>query len=205
MRELLSSILVAMVIFASTDLDSVVMLTVFFADPTMRARAVVMGQFLGNGALVLVSVVSGVLALSVPPEWIALLGVVPVFLGMRGFVRLLRRRREDPDVEEPAVRERKLQGKTHSQILAVALVTMAHGADNLGIYIPLFARAPGKIPVYVTVFTVMMGISMLVGHTLVKNRLLGKKIARFGQVVIPFVMVGLGVHILWGARGLLPF
>lgn len=37
----------------------------------------------------------------------------------------------------------------HSQLFAVAAVTIANESDNLGVYIPVFARTPTAIPVFV--------------------------------------------------------
>lgn len=199
MLEFLSSLLVAVIVFATTDLDNLLVLTVFFADPAMRPRNVVIGQFLGIGSLVLLSAASAFLALAVPAEWIGLLGIVPIILAVRGFLRLF----GPAAVDDPGRREQRLQAKTHSQVLAVTLVTMAHGADNVGIYIPLFARNPVMIPVYVAVFAVMLTLSLQVGHALVKNRVLGERLRRYGRYVIPCVLLGLGVNILWGARPLL--
>ena len=79
---------------------------------------------------------------------------------------------------------------------------MAHGADNLGVYIPLFARTPAHIPLYVAVFAVMTALSCLLGHTLIRNRLLSARIIRYGHAIVPFFLCGLGLQILWGARPL---
>jgi cadmium resistance protein CadD (predicted permease) len=148
-----------------------------------------------------ISVTSGLLAWTVPPAWVAILGVVPLFLGIRGLTRWLRHRATS-DPAATTQREHQLQAKTHSQVLAVALVAMAHGSDNLGIYIPLFAKTPAMIPLYVAVFLVMTTFSCIIAHKLVTHRMLGDKINRYGRVVIPFVLLGLGLNILWGARSL---
>ena len=83
MQHLFSALVIAIVAFTSTNLDNLIVLSAFLADPAMRFRSVVLGQFLGIGAIVLVSVVSGLLALAIPPTWIALLGVIPIFLGVQ--------------------------------------------------------------------------------------------------------------------------
>ncbi len=89
-------------------------------------------------------------------------------------------------------------------MLAVAGVTLANGGDNLGVYIPLFSRVPRLVPLYVAVFTIMTGVWCAAGYQLVNNPLLGKRIGRYGRVALPFVLVALGVWILYGARVLLP-
>lgn len=50
---------------------------------------------------------------------------------------------------------------------------------------------------------VMTVVWCWLGHKLVNNRLLGEHVRRYGHVALPFVLVALGIHILWGARVLL--
>ncbi len=197
-KHLVTAILVALVVFCATNVDNLLVMTIFLADSKMRPRSVILGQFLGNGALVLAGILAGLLALAIPSAWTALLGIAPVLLGIRGFIKLLQRR-PTPDAAAVPEQERKAQAKTRSQTLAVALVTMAIGGDNLGIYIPLFAKTPAEIPVYVAVFALLIALSCLVSRTLVKNKLLSQNITRYGHVIIPFILLGVGIYILWGA------
>jgi cadmium resistance protein CadD (predicted permease) len=61
-------------------------------------------------------------------------------------------------------RERGLEERTHSQILAVASVTVANGGDNLGVYIPLFANEPKSIGMYAALFALLTAIWCAVGY-----------------------------------------
>src|SRR5688572_980443 len=72
------------VVFATTNIDDILLLAAFFADRTMRPAAVVVGQFVGIAALTFASAVAALLALTVPDGWIALLGIAPLALGIRG-------------------------------------------------------------------------------------------------------------------------
>lgn len=202
MQDWLSSLGLAVVVFASTNIDDIILLSVFFADPAIRTRPVIAGQFLGIGAIVAVSIAAGLASLAIPPGWVALLGLAPLLLGIRGFFKLFRKSQGDA-VGERTEREHRIEAKTRSQVLAVASVTMANGGDNLGVYIPLFAKTPSTIPINITVFAVMTALWCLIGYGLVKNPLLSGKISRYGHIALPFVLVGLGLHILWGARMLL--
>lgn len=187
--------------FASTNVDDIVLLSVFLADPTVRTRAVVGGQFLGIGTLVVLSIMAGLAALSIPLGWVSLLGIAPILLGLRALFRLIKKQLDPPP--NLVDQEQRLQAKTGSQVLAVAAVTIANGGDNLGIYIPLFAETPGWIPLYAGIFTAMTALWCFIGFHLVKNPLLGDKISRYGHIALPFVLITLGLHILWGARVLI--
>lgn len=195
--ELAATITKAVVVFASTNVDDVVLLMVLFADPKLRPRAVVTGQYVGVTVLVLLSAVAGAAAVAVPAGWISLLGAVPLALGLYKGFEVLRARgaaNDDPTRSE-------LAGS--SQVLAVAGVTLANGADNLGVYIPLFAVERRSLVVYAAVFAVMVALWCALGFKLVEHRAVGGKIRRYGHVALPIVLVLLGVHILFGVRAVL--
>jgi cadmium resistance protein CadD (predicted permease) len=204
MAASLALIGISATVFVSTNIDDIFLLAAFFADPHLRARAIVAGQFLGIGVLVLGSALASVATLAIPEGYTALLGVVPLILGVRKLSALRGASGESASEEGQAkASEQRMERRTHSQVLAVAGVTIANGGDNLGVYIPLFASEPRAIPWHVVVFAVMTALWCLAGHALVKNRLLGDPIRRYGHLVLPFVLIGLGLYILAGARVLL--
>ncbi len=194
----LDALLTATAVFAATNVDDLVVLSAFFADPKMPPRSVVAGQFLGIGALVLVSILAGLASVAVPDGWPAVLGLAPLGLGLWKGWQLLRTRRgggDDANDATPPVGT--------SPVLAVAAVTIANGGDNLAVYIPLLAANRSSMASYVGVFTALTAVWCALGFALVKNRVFGARIQRYGHVALPFVLIGLGVHILSGARTLL--
>jgi cadmium resistance protein CadD (predicted permease) len=201
---LLTVIGMGVVVFAATNIDDILLLSAFFADHALRARAVVVGQFVGIGVLTVGSAVAALLSLAIPDGWIGLLGLAPLGLGLRG---LHARRRSRGASESDAVEllhapETRAQ-RGHAQWLAVALVTMANGGDNLGVYIPLFSRELSWVPVYAGVFAALTGLWCLAGYRLVHHPILGARIRQHGHVALPFVLIGLGLYILLDARALL--
>jgi len=199
---LFTAIVTGAVVFALTDIDDLVLLIAFFADPRLRARTVVAGQYLGIAALTAVSALAAWAALAIPPGWTALLGAVPLALGLHQLWKL--RRGADEDVGDDSIEsERQMEGRLHSQVLGVAAVTIANGADNLSVYIPLFAAHPAWLPVYVMTFAIMTGLWCALAHRLVRNRAVGALLQHWGHVLLPVVLIALGLHILWGARVLL--
>jgi len=95
---------VAVVVFASTNVDDVFVLAAFFADPRLRVRAIVLGQFLGIGALVAASAAAACAWLAMPDGYPALLGVVPLALGLQKLWGLRRSGRSETEDghDEPA-------------------------------------------------------------------------------------------------------
>jgi cadmium resistance protein CadD (predicted permease) len=119
----------AIAIFAVTNVDEIVLLAVLFGSG-LKARAVVAGQFIGIGVLTAASVAAAYAAATVPDAWIRGLGIVPLLMGLYLLVQLWRRRGPgDDDLQA----ERRLEGRLHSQVLAVAAVAIANGGDNLSL------------------------------------------------------------------------
>lgn len=83
MLEILQTIVLAAVLFAATNADDLVLLTIFFAEPKLRPRDVVLGQLAGIGALTAISYTAAMLALAVPHGWLPWVGLVPLYIGVR--------------------------------------------------------------------------------------------------------------------------
>jgi cadmium resistance protein CadD (predicted permease) len=185
----------AIVVFVATNVDDILLLAALFGSALM-ARAVVVGQFIGIAVLTAVSVGAAYAATAVPAEWIRWLGLLPLALGVWLLIQLWRRRAPRDDGDDDVVKERKFEARLHSQVLAVAAITVANGGDNLGVYIPLFAKDVSVLPLYIGVFTVLTAVWCWLGYVLVKNPVGAAVMARWGHILLPFVLIAIGAHIL---------
>jgi cadmium resistance transport/sequestration family protein len=184
----------AIVVFASTNIDDIFVLLGFFADSRLRARNVVIGQYLGIGALVIVSIAASLISLFLAPAYVGLLGVLPILIGIKRLFEL----RQDAKEKMPPDESRS---GTLGQIGAIAIVTIANGADNLGVYAPLFSTQNAlQITVTVTVFVIMTALWIVIAHWLVNHRTVGPPIQRYGHICVPLVLIGLGLYILYNAE-----
>jgi cadmium resistance protein CadD (predicted permease) len=59
------------------------------------------------------------------------------------------------------------------------------------------------IPAYAVGFAVMTATWCAAGYGLVNNRVAGQQVRQYGQIALPFVLIGLGLYILSGALVLL--
>jgi cadmium resistance protein CadD (predicted permease) len=77
-------------------------------------------------------------------------------------------------------------------------VTFSNGGDNIGVYTPLFAKYSSafEVATLVSVFMAMTAVWCAIGYYLVNHPLFEKYMRRFGRVVLPFVLIGLGVYII---------
>jgi cadmium resistance protein CadD (predicted permease) len=174
---------------------------VFFADSRLNKRSVVGGQFLGMGAVILLSVAGALLAWAIPLGWLGLLGFVPLGLGLARLPGLFRRNRGgvDPDERLAHAQEDRLERRLGSQSLAVAAVVVANGADNLGVYIPLFAAERESIVLYLVLFSLLTAVWCVLAYRLVKLPRIDRVFRRFGHLLLPFVLIALGLRILSGS------
>jgi len=78
----LSIALIAIGVFATTNVDDLLVLAGFFSDKRLVHWQVVAGQVLGIGALVAASLAAALIAFVVSPAYVGLLGIVPLIIGV---------------------------------------------------------------------------------------------------------------------------
>lgn len=183
------SVVTAVAAFAATNIDDILILALFFSQvgTALRRWHVVTGQVVGFTGLVAISLLGFAFSFLLPRPYIGLLGILPILLGLRAWFT--------PDEGEPQVEVRS--GDGFAGVLSVAAVTFANGADNIGIYTPLFASStlPGLL-VTLTVFYLMLFLWCLAGYFIARQPAIAKLLSRYGHIVMPLVLIGLGVFIV---------
>lgn len=184
MKPLLGVLAASATTFAATNVDDLLLLTFFFARRIPTGR-VVAGQYLGFLGIVTVSLCGVWLALEIPHSWIRLLGIIPLAIGIRHFLR-----------SRPSGPERSL--RQSMGVLPIALVTLANGADNVGIYVPFFTITRTYLWLILTVYFALVPIWCMVGKIVGDHRLALSVVERYGHWLVPLVFVALGTYILMG-------
>ena len=179
-------------VFAGTNVDDLIVLTVLFLSARAAGRPrpwqVWAGQYAGIGALVAISALAALGLTLVPDRWVPLLGLVPLALGVRGLVRAVRPRSGAAD--PPVVA---------GNLVAVAGVTIANGADNIAVYTPMFRTIglAGSV-VTVAVFAVLVAVWCLAASWLGGHQRVVAVVERYGHWLVPVVFIAIGVVILAG-------
>ena len=185
----------AFVAFVSTNIDDIFVLLGFYADPDYRARDVVAGQFVGIFTLFAISAIVSLVSLVIPAEYLRLLGIAPIFIGLKKLYDLWRG-------HETIETQLESHPRGKRGLLAVASVTIANGGDNIGIYAPIFAAKPAyALAVFGVVFALMTALWCAVGYWLVQHRTLGAPIRRYGHRIMPLVLIAIGGMILFHRNG----
>jgi cadmium resistance transport/sequestration family protein len=207
MDELITAVPTGMTAFAATNIDDIVILMILFtqANTTLRGRHIVIGQYLGFVALVIISLVGFLSGLVFPQHWLGLLGLVPIALG---FNTLLNPETDTEGetletLEEPP--RSLLSNLLSPQIYGVAAITIANGSDNIGIYTPLFASSTlVKLLIILSIFFLLVGVWCFAAYWLTQQQQLAHTLARYGNTFVPYVLIGLGVLIVLNSGALSP-
>ena len=196
MDELVTAVPTGLVAFTATNIDDVVMLTLFFSqvNAVFRSRHVVVGQYLGFGALVVASLPGFFSGLIVPRAWIGMLGAIPIAFGIS---RLLNTEAQESEVEITPPDRLTWLNFLSPQAFNVAAVTVANGSDNISIYAPLFASSSLEtLLVILSTFFLMVGVWCVAAYKLTHMGAIADTLTRYGNYLAPFVLIGLGVLIL---------
>lgn len=191
--------------FMATNVDDIVLLTLLFARLPHRARALPLmaGQLLGFSLLVLISLL-GVLGHQVLPHGgLGLLGLLPIALGLR---RWQQAGGSDVAPLQAAEAGQSSQGLTGAgplaELLGMAGLTLANGSDNIGVYLPLFARADrSAVTVTLITFAAALVLWMALAWGLTRLPALAPLLHRYGGALVPFVLISLGLLILLATPG----
>ena len=189
---IVSSVLPAIGLFIVTNIDDIIVLSLFFArgagqrGTTARITA---GQYLGFagslGAAVLVTL--GAEAF-LPPEITPYFGLIPLALGLWAAWQAWR----DDDGEDDARVADKNVG-----IVTVAAVTFANGGDNIGVYVPVFLSVgPAAVVAYCVVFLVLVAVLVLAARFVATRAPIAEVLERWEHVLFPIVLIALGIFIL---------
>jgi len=190
---LLQSIFSASAVYISTSIDYLFILLVIFSQSHTKQglRQIYWGQYLGTGILVMVSLFAAYVLNFIPQDWIiGLLGLIPIYLGIRVAVT-------GEEEEEEEVAEKLTARGTSRLFWTVALITIASGGDNLGIYIPYFASlSVSEIIIALVVFVISVALLCFISFKLAKISFVSTTLEKYERIIVPIVFIGLGIFIM---------
>jgi cadmium resistance protein CadD (predicted permease) len=181
--------------FAAAAVDNLIIVTALFTSSRATGRprpgSIVAGQYIGFAAIVGTSLVAAAGLRAIPDRWVGLVGFIPIAVGVRELWRL---RGNDDDSRPPLA----------STVAAIAMVTFTNGADDIGVYAPLF-RSLQVIPglLVAAEFLLLIGLWCAVGALLGTHRVVVATLGRTSNWLVPLVFISIGIVILAnGARTL---
>jgi cadmium resistance protein CadD (predicted permease) len=184
---LLESAIAALFAFVVTNLDDLALLILWFsaARSPIQVRQIILGQYLGFLALVGLSLPGWFGGQWLSPAWLGWLGCIPIGIGLKAAFN----HRDDDAPVPPRPPSRTL-------IIQVAAVTIANGGDNIGIYLPFFARQSGpSLGLTLIIFLTLVALWCALARWLIQHPQMEQWIQRYGDRLIPIGLIGLGLYI----------
>jgi cadmium resistance protein CadD (predicted permease) len=193
MIDILGLVAIGVAAFVATNIDDIFVLMMFFSALTIPVRQVVLGQYIGIGLLIAISALGSLIALVVPTYVIGLMGIIPITIGIRNLVKI---RKKDRSPSKQVMQDKR--DKSFLSFLTVAAVTFSNGGDNIGVYIPLFSKynTVSQITALTVVFIAMTAVWCMASYYFVNHPLVVSRIRHTGNIILPFVLIGLGIYIL---------
>ena len=199
---IVSSILQAIGLFIATNIDDIVILSLFFGRGQGQpgtTRRILAGQYLGFLGILGAAVAAAFGAQVLLPEAILpYFGLIPLGLGLWAAWQAWRNRGQDDDDEA------QLEGKRVS-VWTVAAVTFANGGDNIGVYVPVFVSVSwSAVLAYCIVFLLLVAALVFLTKWISSRKPIAEALERWEHILFPAVLIGLGIVILvsGGAFGL---
>ncbi|KMY79287.1 permease [Leuconostoc mesenteroides subsp. dextranicum] len=190
---MIKDIVTAIFSYIGTTTDYFVVLLLLFGKYQSRkeTKPVVIGAYIGNAILVLVSLIIAVVLQQVPAEWLlGLLGLIPIYMGIKSYFS---------DEDEGDEIEERLNNIQPKNILKdVILITFsACGADNMALYIPYFTTVSATtLPIIFAIFIVILTIVIYSAYKFVSVPMVKRFFDRQGDLIQMIVYVVLGLYVL---------
>ncbi|PEU98005.1 quaternary ammonium transporter [Bacillus anthracis] len=199
---MITTIISSVVAFVTTNIDDIFILLVLFSQvktgvckgeyrtfqgkTKMKELYIVIGQYLGFSVIIFLSIIGSLSSFFIPISWIGLLGFVPIYMGVKGLFSL--RSNKSNEVID----------NTSGSLFKVAAITLANGSDNISIYIPMFASQSLEANIVtLSIFFCMIAIWCFISYTLLRAPIFAKVLERNCHIIIPIVLIGLGMFILF--------
>ena len=206
MTSLPASAATAVALFAATNVDDLVVLTLLTAASRAGGRPrrweIWAGQYLGFATLVGLSLAAGRGLSLLPSHWLWLLALIPLTVGAVTLLGAIRAARQPgQSARLPAQILPSQTDPPHMSWLAgvagVATLTVVDGADNLAAYTPVFATAGGgRIALTLAVFAIGVAVWCAAGALLTRHHRITDTLPRYGRWILPVAFILIGLYAL---------
>jgi cadmium resistance protein CadD (predicted permease) len=191
MASLPAEIVTAVALFAGTNVDDLVVLSLLSASSRAggqpRRWEIWAGQYAGFAVLVGLSAAAGRGLALVPERWLWLLALIPFTVGVVSLAAAIRAVRRGVPPRPPSA----------GGLPGVVALTIVNGADNLAAYTPFFAATgPAQVAVTLVVFAVGVAVWCLAGGLLTRHARVTSTISRYSHWILPAAFILIGLYVL---------
>ena len=191
---MLGTIIAGVVTYWSTAIDLLIILMLFFAKVKDKkgVRDIYIGQFLGSGLLILVSLFFAVILHYVPDKrLLGFLGIIPVFFGIKALIL------GDSDGEKMANEKLKDTNQNNLIKTLIFITIVSCGADNVGLFVPYFISLTlPKLLITLIVFLIMIFLLVFIAQKSVSIPTVGTVLEKYSRWFIGIVYIFIGGSVL---------
>ncbi|MGQ9837739.1 MAG: cadmium resistance transporter [Cyanobacteriota bacterium] len=198
--------------FIATHIDDFLLITFLFAQVQIQSNwkpwHIWFGGCVGLVGLIFTSLLGYFGGLFLPAPAIGLLGLIPIAVGCWKLWQ--------PENEEGVTEKEleKIQKHTPEHtprktgfaslpliclpVLVSITLTFVNGGDNISLYVPMFASStPAQLLLFSTIFILMKGLWLAIAQKLSLQPTVVKSLTEQGEHWVPWILVGLGIWILF--------
>jgi cadmium resistance protein CadD (predicted permease) len=220
----------AVVLFAGTNVDDLVVLALLSAASRAAGRPrrweIWAGQYLGFAVLVGLSLIAGRGLSFLPAHWLWLLALIPLAIGIGTLAAAIRAACRGGQPSPPPHDQSAATGPSGASslpggaslprvpgvskvaglsavagVIGVGMLTIVDGADDLAAYAPVFATAGGdRIAVTIAVFAVGVAVWCAAGTLLTRHHRITETLERYGRWILPAAFILIAVYILYATN-----
>lgn len=197
----LPAIGVSVLAFIATNLENLVILLTFLYQPHYPFPSILVG-YVGATALILVVAYStSQLTQLLPHNWIHYLGILPISLGIWELIgpcfRSQSQGENHPETDLFSQQENSLH-----RWISVGLVTLGSGGDSLIVFGSLFSDSQFEADGVIIVTSLLMSLLWIgMARWLLRYPLISQQLNRWGNKVLPLLLIGIGIFILMDTPG----
>ena len=180
------SIFASVSAYISTNIDDIFVLTLLLVQASkVQKGRMIAGHCLGVAVLTFLAMLGALGLQNLPLKYVGILGFVPIALGIKA---LFDRKSDAKDAPTRA----------YVGLLSMAMITLGNGADNLGVYIPLFTGfSQWERICAMGIFAAMTALWIFLANVLASFPKVKTLTTKFSNILIPATWILLGIYILF--------
>ena len=191
MIEMMVTVAVTAGAFVATNLDNLILLVALYTRYERRPVMVAGGYFAGMLIVGAASFAIGKATELFALEYLGLLGIIPILIGVTAALKLFRGVAPDDGNGE-----RPLDG-SFAAFAATLFVQLSNGTDTVVTFSILFADSVGAADYWIVVsYIVMLCVFASAGYYSLRHQWLSGVVGRYGRFVTPFILISIGLFVL---------
>lgn len=180
----------AIITFLATSIDEIPILFMLYTKSSNRGKGKIItsSYFVGTFLLVAIGLLGALGLGMIPANWaIGFIGLIPFIMGVKTLLS------GEEDEQEVVDKNQKYKG-VWIQVLAI---TIGLGADDIGVYIPLFTTLTGwEIIQMILVFAAGTALLCFISYQLTKIEKLNSFIETYERYIVGIIFAGIGIYVM---------